>query len=87
MWDNEWPRMRITDIEWSPFGYDFHGVDYIMGMLLETEEMYMIAPSGQVAFIYIIGRGVVPFRHDFSVLSESEIERMVFLIRRDMTIT
>ena len=87
MWDESWPKQHVTDIEWSPFGYDFHGVDYVMSMLIETEEMYMLSPNKQIAFIYIIGRGVVPFKHNFAVLSESEIERIVFLIRRDLTVT
>jgi hypothetical protein len=86
MWDEDWPGMNVTRIPWDPLGYEFHGVDYVMSMLLETEEMYMVLPSGQLAYIYIIGRGVVPFKHNFGILTESQIERVVFLIRRDLTI-
>jgi hypothetical protein len=82
----EWPKMRVTRIEWDPANYEYGSIDYVMGMLLEIPEMYYIIPDRWLAYIYVIGRGIVALHHDFTFMTEEETDLFVYHLRRQYSI-
>ena len=82
----EWPKMRVSGIEWKPDDYILTGMDYIMGMLLEMPEMYYIIPDRTIAYIYVIGRGLVVLHHDFTFMDEKMADLFVYQFRKSYSI-
>lgn len=80
--DEEKYHMKVSRIPWDPANYIVDGSDYIFGMLLETPEMYVITPSRTIAYVFILGRGMVKLHHDFTLFAEEEIALFIFHLRR-----
>jgi hypothetical protein len=80
-------QMKVTRIPWDPANYILDGSDVVFGMLLEIPDMYYVTPNRQLAFVFIIGRGMVKLHHDFSDMDETEIDRFIYHIREQFTIT
>jgi hypothetical protein len=76
-------HMKVSRIPWNPENYILDGSDYVFGMLLEIPEMYYVVPNRTVAYIYILGRGLVKLHHDFSHLNEVQTDHFIRLVRRD----
>jgi hypothetical protein len=80
--DNDEYHMKVSRIPWEPAAYILDGSDYIFGMILELPEMYFVTPSRTMAFIYIVGRGMIKLHHDFTFYDDSEVALFVYHLRR-----
>lgn len=83
--DNDDVYLKVSRIPWDPAKVPLDGTDYIFAMVLETPGKYYVVPRGDLAFVYIAGRGLLCFRHDFAALDEDQRDLLVHYLRRDLS--
>lgn len=78
-------HMKVSRIPWDPNDYPLNQNDYIFGMILEIPEMYYIVPDMSMAYVYILGRGMVRLKHNFHNLDERQTALLIEYVRRDLS--
>jgi hypothetical protein len=71
-------------VKWDPENYPVSSNDYVYAMLLETPELYFVAPSRMVVFVFVVNVGMIRVWHDFRNMTEIEVEQFVLYVRQSL---
>jgi len=70
-----------SNISWLFDGsYEFTGVDAVYGLLLDNPKDFYITPNEQTVFVFLQGRGLVRIFHDFSGMTDRQINHFIYHI-------
>lgn len=58
--------------------------DYIFSMLVDNPDIFYLTPGRQLAFVYLPSRGMFMIRHDFSCMSNPEVDTFLFHLKRGL---
>jgi hypothetical protein len=61
------------------------GIDYIHSMLMDNPDMFYITQGRQLVYVYLPEKGMCSVYHDFSGMTNEQVDSYLFYLKRGIT--